>query len=240
MRHPLVVMLHGWNGEVGYYYQFPLLARRLNRHGINAAMIELPYHGRRRPRGARAMKNFISDDLAGVVEATQQALADIGAIQAWGRYQGCNRIGVWGFSMGAWLGGLSFCHSSETHCLAMTTPVCDMDQVIRELPFCEPIRRSLAQSPVCLEKLSLQAHRPNDRCQNVLIVASQYDQFSPAAIVDKLWEDWSKPDIWRVNHGHISVLLSLPVMERTVKWLAMKLNPPRFKPMVPRTEVSAA
>src|SRR4051812_37363118 len=37
---PSVVLLHGWNGELGYYLQFPALAWRLARAGVNAAMLE--------------------------------------------------------------------------------------------------------------------------------------------------------------------------------------------------------
>ena len=46
---PTVILLHGWNGELGYWRQFPYLAWRLNRHGLNAAMFELPYHAQRKP-----------------------------------------------------------------------------------------------------------------------------------------------------------------------------------------------
>ena len=60
---PAVILLHGWNGELGYRWQFPLLAWRLARRGVNAAMIELPYHGRRKPRGPGVICNFISHDL---------------------------------------------------------------------------------------------------------------------------------------------------------------------------------
>jgi len=74
-KKPATILLHGWNGEGGYYWQFPYLARRLNRCGVNAAMIELPYHAQRRPSEPGAVRNFISRDLLRMVEATRQALA---------------------------------------------------------------------------------------------------------------------------------------------------------------------
>src|SRR5258708_25940715 len=37
---PSVVLLHGWNAELQYHWQFTRLAKRLVRTGINAAMIE--------------------------------------------------------------------------------------------------------------------------------------------------------------------------------------------------------
>ena len=37
-----------------------------------------------------------------------------------------------------------------------------------------------------------------------------------------LWQAWGRPEIWRLPHGHISVLLAWPVLERTVQWLVRK------------------
>src|SRR5713101_558912 len=62
-QRPAVILLHGWNSETAYARQFPFLAWRLNRHGVNAAMFELPFHGQRRPFDSAPINNFISHDL---------------------------------------------------------------------------------------------------------------------------------------------------------------------------------
>ncbi|HMC28668.1 MAG TPA: hypothetical protein VKM56_12835, partial [Verrucomicrobiae bacterium] len=46
---PSVILLHGWNAELQYRWQFPRLARRLTKSGVNAAIFELSYHCQRRP-----------------------------------------------------------------------------------------------------------------------------------------------------------------------------------------------
>jgi hypothetical protein len=87
-ERPSVILLHGWNGERGYELMFPWLAGRLNRAGINAAMIELPYHGKRKPQERGVIRNFISSDLFHTVQAARQAVAVGRALVGWVRAQG--------------------------------------------------------------------------------------------------------------------------------------------------------
>lgn len=217
-----VVLLHGWNAEMGYRTLFPYLARRLNATGINAAMFALPYHGPRKPRGRDAIRNFIADDLRHVTLATHQALADARALVAWLAAQGCEQVGVWGISLGAWLGGLLACVEPRVTFAVLMTPVSRMDRVIKELEFCEPIRQSLGGAVVRMEPLNLMSHRPKMDAENILIVASEHDLFAPMETIEELWRAWGKPTLWRQQHGHISVLMSAPVMERTVRWIARR------------------
>ena len=46
---PSVILLHGWNSELQYRWQFPFWAQLLARAGLNAIRFELPYHASRRP-----------------------------------------------------------------------------------------------------------------------------------------------------------------------------------------------
>src|SRR5438552_2810050 len=95
-ERPAVILVHGWNGEAHYLWQFPYWARRLSAVGVNTAMLELPYHGHRRPRGEGVIDNFISGDLLLVLEATRQSMADLRALIGWLQAQGCPRVGIWG------------------------------------------------------------------------------------------------------------------------------------------------
>lgn len=219
---PGVILLHGWNGELGYWRQFPYLAWRLNRHGLNAAMFELPYHAQRKPASPDAITNFISHDLVCMIEATQQAMADARALLGWLLAQGSPAVGFWGVSLGAWLAGLLACYESRTHFSVLMTPVNRMDRAIRELAFCEPIRRSLGDARLPLERLNLLHHRPVPSPRNILLVQSLYDLFAPSETVEELWRAWDQPDIWRFRHGHISILMSVPIMERIVRWIAQR------------------
>ncbi|MGD1020509.1 MAG: alpha/beta fold hydrolase [Verrucomicrobiia bacterium] len=219
---PTLVLLHGWNARTAYRTLFPHLARRLTKRGVNVAMFELPYHSRRKPRGRQAVHNFLSGDLVHVAQAAHQAMADARALVAWLREQGCPRIGLWGISLGAWLSGMLVCADSRVDFVVLMTPVARMDRLIAEVDFCAPIRRSLGGTKVRLDSLNLATRRPKVTLDNILIVASEHDLFAPIATIEELCAAWGGPELWRPRHGHISILLSMPVMERTIRWVARK------------------
>ncbi|MHC1765658.1 MAG: alpha/beta hydrolase [Verrucomicrobiia bacterium] len=222
-ERPTVILLHGWNAELCYRYQFPFLASRLRRYGINTAAIELPYHMHRRPlRGP--VTDFISSDLNAMLEATRQAIADARALGLWLRAQGSASIGVWGFSLGAWLAGLTARVEPDLRFAVLTTPIARMDQAIAQLPFCEPVRQSLNGRPVDLHDLNLASRVPSLDPRNILLVESLHDLFAPPETIEQLWEAWRHPEIWRVAHGHITVLMSLRVTARTVRWIHSRIS----------------
>jgi pimeloyl-ACP methyl ester carboxylesterase len=215
-----VVLVHGWNAETGYHTLFPFLARRFAAAGINAVIFELPYHGRRRPAAATGVpSNFLSGDLLHVATAARQAVLDTRAVIAWLRAQGCERIGLWGISLGAWLTGMVVTVERGLSAAVLMTPVSRLDRVIAEAHFCAPIRRSLNGARPDISPLNLMARRPLLAPERLLLVASEHDLFAPIATVEELRAAWGGPVTWRTRHGHISVLLSLPVMNRTIRWL---------------------
>jgi dienelactone hydrolase len=219
---PTLVLLHGWNAQTAYRTLFPHLARRLTKRGVNVAMFELPYHSRRKPRGRQAAHNFLSGDLVHVAQAAHQAMADARALIAWLKEQGCPRIGLWGISLGAWLSGMLVCVESRVDFAVLMTPVARMDRLIAEVDFCAPIRRSLGDARVRLDSLNLATRRPKVTPDNILVVASEHDLFAPIATIEELCEAWGGPELWRPRHGHISVLMSMSVMERTIGWVTQK------------------
>jgi hypothetical protein len=94
-----------------------------------------------------------------------------------------------------------------------------LDRVIAELDFCRPLRRSLRGGRLPLDPLNLVTHRPQMAAENILLAASRHDLFSPLAEIEELARTWHEPTLWRLPHGHISLMLSLPVMERVVGWI---------------------
>jgi dienelactone hydrolase len=225
---PTAVLLHGWNAEIGYRTLFPYLARRLNSVGVNAAMFELPYHSQRKPRGRGAVRNFISGDLLHVVQAAHQSIADARALVAWLRAQGRAPVGVWGISLGGWLGGVLASHEPALSFAVMVTPVVRMDRVIAELDFCKAIRRRLKGAVVRLEPMNLVTHPLRLAPADVLLVASEHDLFAPIETIEELWRAWGQPGLWRARHGHISLMMSGPYLERIVGWIAAKTAPGVF------------
>ena len=221
-QRPAVILVHGLDYEVGYHYQFPYLARRLCKLGLNTAMIELPNHCRRRPHGDATVKDFISNDLESLYQAIQQSVADIRALTHWLYAEGCPNVGLWGISLGAWLGGLAACVDDKIDFTVLCTPVGKIDRAVKDLAFCEPIRDCLQKRKLSLARLNLADYHPRTKPEKILIVESLYDRFAPVDTVEEIWRAWGRPEIMRVNHGHISVLLSLGVMKRIMGWIASK------------------
>jgi len=223
-ERPTMILLHGWNNELGYQMLFPYLARRFNGMGINAIIFELPYHRQRKPRGRGTPNNFLSGDLLHVVSAFHQAIADARALVAWLRAQGCERIGVWGLSLGGWLAGMLACVEPRLSLAVLMIPVVRMDRVITELDFCRPIRRRLDGRTMKLDPLNLITYRPKLSPDRILVVASEHDMFAPRETTEELCRAWNKPTLWHPRHGHISTMMSAPVMHRAMGWVAGKLS----------------
>jgi dienelactone hydrolase len=219
-KFPTTILLHGWNDEMSYQFRFPRLSRQLGQQKINTAVMELPYHLQRRPRDPNAINNFISEDLWRMVEATRQSIADVRALVKWFHAQGCEKVGLWGTSLGAWLAGLIVCHEPQVGFAVLTTPVAKIHRAINELGFCEPIRRSYEKTKIDLARLDLVSHRPKISSEKILIHEAENDLFAPKEAIEEFWKAWDKPEIWRVRHGHISILMSVSVRKRTVQWIA--------------------
>ena len=221
-QFPTVILLHGWNDELGYRFRLPFCAALLRRKKVNAVVLELPYHLQRRPSAPGAITDFISEDLFRMVEATRQSIADTRALLNWFTGQGCTRIGLWGTSLGAWLGGLMLCHEPQIDFAVLTIPIAKLERVIADLAFCAPIRKSFANCDLSLAKLNLVSHRPLISSENILIQEAEDDLFAAKDAIEEFWRAWGQPEIWRLRHGHISILMSVPLMVRTARWIAEK------------------
>ncbi len=223
-QRPAVILLHGWNDKLNYRFRFPSLTRDLTRRGVNSVVFEMPYHFQRRPARNGVNSDFISEDIAHTVEATAQALAEINAIVAWLHQQGLKRVAIWGFSLGGWLGGLAACHNPSIACAVLVTPVVRLDRMIQETAFCRLLRESLGDKSGQWDRLNLTSHRPLVPKINILLVEAEYDLFVPKDTMEELWQAWDQPEIWRLPHGHITVLGASGMMKQAVRWLGPRLR----------------
>jgi dienelactone hydrolase len=220
---PFVTLVHGWNAELHYMYVLPRVARALNKAGLNAALIELPFHLHRRPLERNGMRDFVSDDLPGMLFATRQAIADIDSLTLWSRAQGCPRTAVWGFSLGAWLAGLYICHSDVPDAAVLTTPISNLARAVAELSFCHPVRSGMCECPLDLSPLNLNRHQPRIPLDSIQVVQSTYDLFVPSETYSELATAWKLNGWEEQRQGHISILLSRRAMRQSIDFLASRL-----------------
>jgi dienelactone hydrolase len=223
-KRPTVLLLHGWNDVINHRLRFPLMAGQLNRNGFNAATLEAPFHFQRRPRQLGAWGNFLCPDILRTVEATRQAVAETRACAEWLRQQGCPAVGLMGVSLGGWLAGLAVCRDARFSCAVLLVPVARLDRLVEEAAFCHGLRLALNGRAAGANKLNLTHGRPAISKENILLIEAVHDLFVPAETIEELWRAWDRPDIWRLRHGHISVLAAPGLNGRIIRWIAPRLR----------------
>ncbi|HYE31146.1 MAG TPA: alpha/beta hydrolase family protein [Methylomirabilota bacterium] len=214
----LVILAHGLGGELSYWSLFPILGKYMNAAAVDVAMIELPYHAQRRPKGKGARSNFITSDLNAMLEAVWQGIADFAALIGWARANGYQRISLWGFSLGSMVGGLVACGPNAPDVLTLAIPVAEMEEAIAGLKFCEPVRQSLAKYPIPLESLDLRANTPQVARENILVTDCAYDLFAPPGSVKRLVSAWHGCQVMPFTHSHISIFFSPFAMYAIADW----------------------
>jgi len=113
-RRALVVTAQ-WNadesGHVG-------LCRLLQRLGMSALRITLPYHDRRKPPDLERADYIVSTNIAQTLQVCRQAVVDIRRAVAWLDEQGYERIGLVGTSLGSCLSALAATHEPLVKAMA--------------------------------------------------------------------------------------------------------------------------
>ena len=111
-----VLVLPQWNagpdGHVG-------LCRLLNRFGLSALRLTLPYHDARRPAELNRADYIVSANVGRTAHACRQAVTDARRAIAWLAGQGYDRIGILGTSLGSCLSLLTAAHEPRVRALAL-------------------------------------------------------------------------------------------------------------------------
>lgn len=102
-----VVVLPHWNAKS---HEHVALCELLNRAGIAALRLSLPYHDRRMLPGFDRADFMVSANLGRTLQANRQAVLDTRAAVDWLAKRGYDRIGIVGTSLGSCIGFLTFVH----------------------------------------------------------------------------------------------------------------------------------
>ncbi len=102
-----VVVIPQWNAESDSHVG---LCRILQRLGITALRLTLPYHENRRPPGMRRADFMVSPNLGRTLQTIRQAVLEVRQAAAWLRRQGYRQVAVMGTSIGSCVGYLAFVH----------------------------------------------------------------------------------------------------------------------------------
>ena len=106
-RRRAVVVLPQWNADAAGHVG---LCGLLNRFGMSALRLTLPYHGARRPAELNRADYIVSANIARTAQACRQAVMDARRSVGWLAKEGYDRIGILGTSLGSCLSLLTAAH----------------------------------------------------------------------------------------------------------------------------------
>ena len=102
-----VVVLAQWNAR---WEEQQSVCRWLNRLGITAVKMSLPYHDRRAVPGHARGDHLVGPNIGLTLQANRQAVLDVRRTLRWLAEQGYERLGIVGTSIGSCIGYITMCH----------------------------------------------------------------------------------------------------------------------------------
>ena len=108
-RHsgPAVIVLAQWNSR---WEEQQNVCRWLNRLGITAIKLSLPYHDRRAIPGHPRADHLVGPNIGLTLQANRQAVLDVRRTVCWLQQQGYGKLGILGTSVGSCLAFLALTH----------------------------------------------------------------------------------------------------------------------------------
>jgi hypothetical protein len=105
-----VVVLPQWNADSASHVS---LCRLLNRLGISALRVTLPYHEERRPPELERADYLVSSNIGRTLQSMRQAVVDARAAALWLAARGYHRLGIIGTSVGSCAAFLALAHDER-------------------------------------------------------------------------------------------------------------------------------
>jgi len=239
---PAVIVLHPLQSGSG-----PLETRTcqaLNRHGLAAMVMDLPYHASRRPPVKNAKTGFMSEEFNDSTAAIEQALADVSGCVDWLCHQreiDQSRLGIAGISLGAILALSASQHEPRFSAAVSIMGSGDLPAVYAEGLLTAPQYQKMKRRGITKTSMKnwlgdldpLYAAGKNPNC-HVYMIAARHDVVIPARCVKETWAAYGRPPIsWLNNSGTLSAFLALNgMLDAAARFAAVQfgLEKGPFKP----------
>lgn len=236
---PVVLVLHYW-GALDLRLE-RILAAELNRSGIAAAILTLPYHLARTPSGFRSGELAIQPDPDRLVATmTQSVLDGRRALDYLATRPELNmeRVGLSGTSLGAIVTGLlaavdpRITHASFllgggdlAHILWTSSRVVPQREALRRKGFTEERMRALL-API--EPLNyLREHRP----QSSYVIGAQFDTVMPRSSTEELVEALGTKKVLWIDTGHYGgIFVQRRLMREIARYYGAEFSGTEFDP----------
>jgi hypothetical protein len=208
-RPRAVVVLPQWNSDAEGHIG---LCHLLNRFGISALRLSLPYHDARMPPELLRADYIVSANIGRTTQVCRQAVLDARRAIRWLRDQGYSSIGILGTSLGSCLSMLTAAHEPLVRAAALNHISPFFADVIWEGLSTRHVRAGL-DGAIDLERLrrlwmpiSPFPYLDRVRGKRVLLVYARYDLSFPVSLSRSLVEEFRKrgltPDVAVLPCGH--------------------------------------
>lgn len=194
-RRRAVLVLPQWNADASGHVG---LCELLNRFGITALRLSLPYHDARMPPELRRADYIVSANLGRTAQVCRQAVLDGRRAIAWLARQGYESIGILGTSLGSCLAMLTAAHEPQVRAAALNHISPYFADVVWHGLSTEHVRRSL-EGRIELDRLrriwmpiSPFPYLERLRGRRVLLVYARYDLTFPVALSRHLVQEFTR------------------------------------------------
>ncbi len=193
-----VVVLPQWNADSEGHAG---LCRLINKFGISALRLSLPYHDARMPAELRRADYIVSSNVGRTAQVCRQAVLDTRRAIAWLAREGYESIGILGTSLGSCLAMLTAAHEPLVKAAALNHISPYFADVIWEGLSTEHVRASL-DGRIQLDTLrqiwmpiSPFPYLERVQGKHVLLVYARYDLTFPVALSKMLVNEFRRRDI---------------------------------------------
>jgi hypothetical protein len=182
--------------------------------GFSVVFVAHPLHFERTPPGAYSGELVVSADLVLTAEAFRQGVIDMIGAATWLRAAGHHAIGLFGYSLGAYLAGIMAAVRGDWAFVVLggagdspVSPILDtpLGRNIREdLEACGMLDRGKVTRAWRI--ISPGAFRPKVPKERILLLAGRYDRIMLPVSVRRLWNAWGRPRLQWLDRGHYGLL----------------------------------
>ena len=211
---PAVVVLPQWNAKWDVQVKICLW---LNRWGITALRLSMPYHDRRMIPGHERADHLVGPNIGLTLEANRQAVLDVRRCLQWLAGQGYGKLGLVGTSIGSAVGFITMAHEPLVRAgvfLHVSTYFADVVRTgMNTAHVWESLRTSVSAdelrrfwSPISPFPY---VSRMQGSRQKMLMVSARYDptflpEFSDE-IIDEVRKTGIESEVLRLPCGHYSL-----------------------------------
>ncbi len=223
-----IVAIHGWTMGDQRVNSLAFLPGLFYQLGCNVALVELPFHGRRRPEGIpESVPLFPSADPIRTCVAMAHALYDLRRLRLYLEQRGHRRISCVGMSLGAYVGALWAARDRLARA-AFLVPLVSMGDMAVELfkkssdgEVSAEFLRDLFEDHSPLRQL------PETPQSSIMVIGGEGDHLVPRSQITLLQKRWSHATVEWVHGGHAAGTNRAAVFDRIAQFLTGEEAPSR-------------